>query len=93
MASWTKLKSGDWGVTVSGVVKVGDSIEVKTKGGKVKTVTITRIVWSGGGKSICAVEQEAKQSRRNEGWRGNGCSACRAKGDWCDRCAFDEFDM
>lgn len=26
------------------------------------------------------------------GWMNNGCADCRQKGDWCDRCAFDEFD-
>lgn len=37
-----------------------------------------------------AASQSSKS--QDQGWRGNGCSACRAKGDWCDRCAFDEFD-
>jgi len=40
-----------------------------------------------------AVSVVASHSQpRNDGWRGNGCSECRRLGDWCERCAFDEFD-
>jgi hypothetical protein len=36
-------------------------------------------------------EQSAKRTY-DAGWRNNGCASCRAKGDWCESCAFDEFD-
>jgi len=39
-----------------------------------------------------AKRDEKSSAHGDAGWRSNGCSECRALGDWCKRCAFDEFD-
>lgn len=36
--------------------------------------------------------EQRQQAEYDRGWQGNGCSECRRLGDWCKRCAFDEFD-
>lgn len=39
------------------------------------------------------MKNAAQKSRYGDaGWMHNGCSECRRLGDWCSRCAFDEFD-
>ena len=49
-------------------------------------------------QTISGLKQFAARAKQDEadgvdnGWRGNGCSECRRIGDWCKRCAFDEFD-
>lgn len=101
-ASYTKLKQG-WGLRVTGAVPVaGQTVQVTTKAGAIKTETVAKVIWQGDDKyspgqkvALCLIDQRARSSGgggRDQGWRGNGCSACRARGDWCDRCAFDEFD-
>lgn len=35
---------------------------------------------------------EKSSSYGDAGWMHNGCSECKRLGDWCKRCAFDEFD-
>ncbi len=81
-------------------VGVGN-IRVTTKAGSVKNETVTRVTKPfGDGLVIGFLAVRGAQggyfragnSGGNQGWRGNGCSTCRAKGDWCDRCYFDEFD-
>jgi len=55
-ATWTKLKSGEWGVRVAGAeVKAGETIVVTKKSGETKTVKIARVLWTGDGISLCAV--------------------------------------
>lgn len=56
MATFTKLQSGDWGITVNGKAAVGQTVTVQKKSGETKTVTVSKVVWSGNGKSICAIE-------------------------------------
>ena len=99
MATYAKLKNGDWGVRVQGVTTVGATVQVTKRDGSSKTETIAKVLWSGEGISLCAIRPTAvsrpivsRATSRSAGWHGNGCAACRAAGDWCAQCAFDEFD-
>lgn len=57
-ATYTKLKSGAWGVRVnSESVRKGQSITVAKKDGSTKTETIAAVVWHGNGISLCAIAQ------------------------------------
>jgi hypothetical protein len=69
-ATYKKLKTGEWGIVVDGDAKAGDVVEVTTKAGKIKTETVARVLWSGDGKSICAVKQKPRASRRVGGYCG-----------------------
>jgi hypothetical protein len=102
MNTYTKLKQG-WGIKVIGNVSAGQTVQVTTKAGKLKSETIAKVIWSGQDKfnpangtiSLCTTAPKAYAPRRSgggESWRGNGCSECRRLGDWCPRCHFDEFD-
>ena len=46
-ATYTKLKSGAWGVRVSGTATVGQSITVSKKDGSQKNETVGAILWTG----------------------------------------------
>lgn len=56
-ATYSKLKSGDWGVRVEGLVRPGAAISVAKKDGATKTETIANVLWTGGGISLCAIER------------------------------------
>src|SRR3954465_9181542 len=55
MATYTKLKSGEWGVRVEGKPTTGCRITVMTKSGASKVETIGKVLWSGNGVSLCTI--------------------------------------
>lgn len=59
MATYTKLKSGEWGVRVDGTAKAGTTVAVKKKDGTTKSERIVKVVWSGNGISLCAIAQRS----------------------------------
>ena len=86
-ASYAKLKSGDWGIRVQGNVKAGQTITVRKKDGTTKQETVVKVVWSGNGISLCAIEQRqtAKaSSSRGGSYRSShprtGCSCGSREG-------------
>ena len=54
-ATYTKLKSGAWGVRVTGSVAKGDRVTVTKKDGSTKIEIVEAVVWSGNGVSVCAI--------------------------------------
>jgi hypothetical protein len=89
-ATYTKLKSGDWGVRIEGSAPaVGSTVVVGKKDGTTKTETIAKVVWSGNGIALCAVvatprtgsasASPARFSARRGGNGSNGtrCRECR----------------
>lgn len=106
MNTYTKLKNGSFGVKVVGDAFTGKIVSVQTKAGKIKTETIKTVLWTGidkfsnlGKIALCTIlqntypSQSQKSPNRDQGWRNNGCSACRSQGGgWCQQCYFDEFD-
>ena len=78
-ATPAKLKSGEWGARVAGEIKAGETVTITAKSGKSWTATISRVVWSGNGVSICSLAPQARKSRSN----GNYwiCPACDEEND------------
>lgn len=61
MATWTKLKSGKWGIKLQRAAREGESVQVKRKDGSVSTVVITKVVWTDGSSvSLCAIDEGEK---------------------------------
>jgi hypothetical protein len=100
--SYTKLRDGSWGIRVDGHARVGEMVEVTTKGGQRKREKVTKVLWTGQDKfsgktiSLCSIEQRASSSpasspsrdRRFPGWDGKiGSPSYYSSG------AFDEYDM
>ena len=100
-ATYTKLRSGDWGIRVQGTVKTGDIVNVAKKSGESKAETVAKVLWTGNGVSLCAIRQSSyscgSYARRRGGCRGCGgpirdAAHHRAMSGYCGYCAFDEFD-
>lgn len=98
-ASYAKLKSGDWGIRVTGGnVSTGSTVTVTKKDGTTKTETVTQVVWSGNGVTLCAVAPSRQPARsggyRPQAGRRTGC-ACGSyenevnEGD-CFSCRHDQ---
>lgn len=95
MNSYAKLKSGAWGVRVTGQVRAGDKVTVTTKAGKQKTETVERVLWSGGGVSLCAIAGSESPSRYGCGGREGECGSCGSfgpVGQLCRSCGGDCYD-
>jgi len=100
VATYTKLKSGEWGVRIPCEAAKGEraTVAVRTKAGDLKYESVV-VIWSGSGVSLCSInrncavsgdrsaERELASCRRR-GWDGRvGSSSYYSSG------AFDEIDM
>lgn len=55
-ATYAKLRSGEWGVRVTGPrPSRGDRVTVTTRAGAVREAYVDSIVWEGGGVTLCTV--------------------------------------
>lgn len=97
MATYTKLKSGDWGVRGDGQPPApGTPVNVRKASGEIKSETIGRIVWQGSDTRtgqpawLAAVTRAAapastsNQDRPRRNWRPCGYPGCRP--NYCDEC-------
>lgn len=98
--SFTKLRSGDWGVRVKGSVKPKQWVTVATRSGRSSRVQIDRIIWQGEGAMLCSVIPENPHQRGVRTDRCRGCGGPYRDADhhiamegYCGHCAFDEFDI
>jgi len=71
--SFTKLKNGDWGVRTDGSAAVGQSVVVAKRDGSSSTVIVTKVLWTDGKVSLCAISRAVpKNNSRN----GSVCAEC-----------------
>jgi len=54
-ATYTKLRSGDWGVRVTGTVRPGQTVNVVKRSGEAKNERIDRVVWTDGKIALCSI--------------------------------------
>jgi len=85
-ATFTKLKTGNWGIRATAKVAVGDRVQVRKKDGSVKTETVAKIVWTDGSSVwLCAIgAPEAKSSPRPRRFVPCGYPGCNPH--YCDEC-------
>jgi len=57
MTTYTKLKSGNWGIRSTSPLRDGQTVTVRKKSGETKSETIERVVWSGNGVWLAAIAQ------------------------------------
>ena len=55
--SYSKLKSGEWGVRLEGTAKTGDIINGVRKDGKGKPEKLGKLGWEGGGAQLYAIDK------------------------------------
>ena len=84
--TYTKLKSGAWGVKVSGETKAGEKVEVVKRDGSHKFETVASVVWSGNGVSLCSIIPSVPLVRgtptRSAGGGRGGRLQCEDCGDY-----------
>jgi hypothetical protein len=90
MASYTKLRTGDWGIKGNVPAPApGDTVLVTKANGDTKTATVARVIWTGNGVWIAAIEREPApvQPRAVVPQR----YPAQGHGYWCscDRCGDD----
>jgi len=82
-ATYTKLRSGEWGVKLQGEFQNAaqyPGVLVTKKDGTTKTERITKVVYCGQGITLCAIEQRSRRpsaSRYEDNCHTDGnCSSC-----------------
>ena len=96
-ASWTKLKSGAWGIKTRGdAPKPGEAVTVTKANGETRTVTVARVIWRGEGVALCSIEGNDNSTRSNgsnggssggrssRAWAPCGYPGCNS--NYCDEC-------
>lgn len=78
-ASWTKLKSGSYGLRIEGKAKPGDTIIVHRKDGSKSKEKIGRVVWTGNGVTLA--EHAGKADLSHFGLMPNGYDTILASGE------------
>jgi hypothetical protein len=77
-ATWTKLRSGDWGLRIAGTVRKGEAVMAIRKDGRTEQVAVDRIVWSGNGITLATVagrRSHSGHSGRRACITGGNCSS------------------
>ena len=93
--TYTKLRSGAWGVRCTDRVGVGDTVTVTKRDGSVKTETIHTIVWKGDGVTLAALAPKGAAAAAPARGRRTGCS-CGSREDEprdsdCAGCQYDDM--
>lgn len=72
-ATFTKLRSGGWGVRVEGgVLPEGARVDVQRRDGSTKTVTLGRCVWASDDETLALYAIAGERSGSNGRNNGNG---------------------
>jgi len=66
-ATPAKLRDGTWGARVQGTATPGTEIEVTTKSGKTWRATVTRVLWTGDGITLCATQSLDRAQNSEDG--------------------------
>ena len=89
MTTFTKLKSGSWGLRVVGPAPVaGSRVEVEKRDGSRSSVTVARVIWSApdGQTHLCAIVDERAQAAPARSDPGPWSSQQRANQHRCAEC-------
>jgi hypothetical protein len=91
--TYTKLKSGEWGLKSTEALRSGSVVSVSKKSGGTKAETVSGKVWSGNGVWLYGVKAKQRTTCRDCGGPIEDAPHHRAMGGLCGSCAFDEYDM
>jgi len=94
--TYSKLRSGNWGIRTTDRVAVGDTVTVEKRDGSRKVETIAQIVWKGDGVTLAAVAPKgAATADDSPRGRRTGCACGSIEGNPrdsdCATCLHDAF--
>lgn len=93
-ATYTKLRTGEWGVRCAAThAVIGADITVTKKSGETKTERIRSVVWTDTTTALVAIEKTERPASRGSKWsrapRARGicedapcCGCCGVGGEW-----------
>jgi len=95
--TYTKLRSGDWGLRgPATILSEGASVTVTKRSGETKPATVGRVLWSGDGVAIATIassstSRQQPRSRSRGTWTGCRCGSVEeyAKRSDCWTCQHD----
>jgi len=90
-ASYTKLKDGTWGIRVQGAARAGATVNVSRRDGSSKTKVVGRVIWAGGGVSICSIDSTASGPRSSQSSR-RGARGTRGTWTGCACGSVEEYE-
>lgn len=87
-ATFTKLRTGNWGIRCTKAVAEGDRVQVAKRDGSVKVETVAKVVWTDGSSVwLCAIgAPEAKSSSQPRARRFVPCGYPGCSAAFCDEC-------
>ena len=86
MISYSKLRTGNWGIRSTTKVLEGQIVTVTKKSGEVKCETVQKIVWTDGATAwLCAIGAPVATSRRRSSGVPCGYPGCNPPA-YCDDC-------
>lgn len=67
MLTYTKLRSGSWGIRSTSKIEAGQSVTVTKKSGETKLETIDRVIWTDGKVWLASISPAKSQSQSQSG--------------------------
>lgn len=66
-ATYTKLKTGGWGIRIEGKPPEGTTVTVTKKSGAVQNETVGKILWTDGEITLAEIGGKPTTARKNDG--------------------------
>jgi hypothetical protein len=84
MATYTKLKSGEWGIRSTSTLVEGQQVIVTKKSGQAKTETVAKVIWRGNGVTLATIvasqaPASASYNRSDRAPHGRTCPQCGSR--------------
>jgi hypothetical protein len=82
--TYTKLRSGDWGIRSTETLSAGMTVQVTKKSGESKTETVDRVIWTGNGVTLASIARSAAPASQGSRRRHGGRYECEECGDYVE---------
>lgn len=83
-ATYTKLRSGDWGIRIAAAdlseFRAGTYVQVAKKSGELKHEAIAKIIYARNGIALCAIRRESDGKCQQSRMIRTGCSCGSIEG-------------
>jgi hypothetical protein len=70
--TYTKLRSGDWGIRSTETLAAGMTVQVTKKSGESKTETVDHVIWTGNGVTLASIARSAAPASPRGSYRRRG---------------------
>lgn len=98
-ATFSKLKSGEYGIRADGTLRVGEVVTVTKRGGSTSRVVVAKILWTGADRetgrtvTLAAIEQSGGRGGSSGGSSGRRGYGASRRGRSCPHCGGNESNQ